>query len=69
MVKISTVDTLLEHMGEYVKFAIFDNKDAKFLVYYDGRNELDDTWFNMEVVDFKIDNDFVSILVNTRGLI
>lgn len=60
--EINIVDALLAYVSEYVKIEI-RNADDELLTYYDGRNEMDETYNDCYIEDFVVDNGLVTIWI------
>lgn len=60
--EIRIVDHLLTYISEYVNIEI-RNMDDELLTYYDGRNEMDETYNDCYIEDFIVDNGLVTIWI------
>lgn len=61
--QISIVDTLLGHIGEYVKVEVRNYEFDELLTYYDGRNSIDERYLGCYIKNFVVDNGLVTIWV------
>lgn len=60
--EIRIVNHLLTYISEYVNIEI-RNTDDELLTYYDGRNEMDETYNDCYIEDFIVDNGLVTIWI------
>ena len=60
--EIRIVNHLLTYISEYVNIEI-RNADDELLTYYDGRNEMDETYNDCYIEDFVVDNGLVTIWI------
>lgn len=60
--EIRIVNHLLTYISEYVNIEI-RNMDDELLTYYDGSNEMDETYNDCYIEDFVVDNGLVTIWI------